>query len=280
MWCPGAGVAVQPQPLRHHRLFGVDTHHGATDIAVAQRHRQQAALLPAAHAGSRGKSGVAVLRGTGRGPLARCPRHGQPFRLVGVQQPRTGLAAQHGGELPGEVVRVLDTGVGAERPGRRHLMGGVPGEEDSVPAVPFGDPLRGVPRGLPGDLHVDVRCTGRPADVLRAPLVGEVLQRLAPFGLPRRVEHPLLLVVHRQQSTVRRGVGQVAHDETPVAHHVGELPRAEGDAHVVEQVAGSRLTDPQLLPDGAARAVGRDQVVRTDADVLTGLPVLQRGVHP
>jgi hypothetical protein len=62
-----------------------------------------------------------------------------------------------------------------------------------------------------------------------------------------------------------------------VAHDLGEPAGAEGQADVVEQVAGAALADAELLADGAARAVGGDEVVRADGDVLTGLTALRHG---
>ena len=44
--------------------------------------------------------------------------------VVAVEQPRVGPAAQHEGQLPGEVVRVLHAGVQAEAAGRRKAVGG------------------------------------------------------------------------------------------------------------------------------------------------------------
>ncbi len=153
-------------------------------------------------------------------------------------------------------------------------MGGVTGQEDPADRVPLGDPLGGVPRGLPGDLDVQVGGADGPADVLHAALVGEVLQRLAPVRVPGRVEDPPLAVVDRQQGAVGIGLGQIAHDESPVADHVGQHLGPEGDAHVVEQVPGAALADPERLPHGAARPVGGDEVVRAHRAVLPGLPVL------
>lgn len=97
---------------------------------------------------------------------------------------------------------------------------------------------------------------------------------LAAVRVPRRVEDPPLGVVDGQQGPVGVGLRQVAHDETPVADHVGEHLGPEGDAHVVEQVPGAALADPEGLPYRAARPVGRDEVVRAHRAVLPGLPVL------
>ncbi|GAA3069569.1 hypothetical protein GCM10020254_11670 [Streptomyces goshikiensis] len=93
------------------------------------------------------------------------------------------------------------------------------------------------------------------------------------------MEDPLAGVVHGQQRPVRTRAHQVADDEAEVAELFDEPFGAEGDAHVVEQLAVARLGDPQGFADGAARAVRRDDVVRPDGEVLAGLPVLDQGGH-
>ncbi len=159
-------------------------------------------------------------------------------------------------------------------------MGRVPGQEHPTGRIPLRHPFGRVPGRLAADLHVQVGYADRVADLIHAPLVGEVLQRLALIRVPRRVEDPLGLVVHRQQRPVRTRARQVADDEAQVAQHLDELLRAEGDAHVVEELAIARLGDPQLFPDGAARSVRGDQEVGAHRDVLARLPVLHHGVHP
>ncbi len=155
----------------------------------------------------------------------------------------------------------------------------VVGQEHPPRSVPLGDPLGRVPGRTTGDGDVQVRHAHRATDVLGAPLVGELLERLAVFGVPGSVEHPVLAVVHRQQRPVGVGAGEVADDEAAVADHVGEAAGGEGDADVVEQVAGAVVADAELLPDRAAGAVRGDQVVRPDGGVLAGLPALDQRRH-
>ena len=47
------------------------------------------------------------------------------FRVVGFEQRDRRFPLQDQGKLPGEVVAVLDAGIGAARAERRHLVGGV-----------------------------------------------------------------------------------------------------------------------------------------------------------
>src|SRR5690606_30247369 len=142
-----------------------------------------------------------TVGGTGGGGLG----DGAAFGVVGVQQGGAGPAVVDGGDLPGEVVGVLDAGVGAEGTGGGHLVGRVAGEEDAVGAVGQGDALGGVPGDPAGDRHVQAGVADGAADVVGAAAVGEVLQGLAPPGLPGKVEDPLLAVVDRQQRAVGTG---------------------------------------------------------------------------
>lgn len=156
-------------------------------------------------------------------------------------------------------------------------MGRVAGQQDAAGAVAAGDALGCVPGGPAGDLDVQVGVADRAADVGGAALVGEILDGFALFGVPGGVEDPVLPVVDGQQGAVGVLLRQVADDEAAVAHDVGETTGAEGDADVVEEVAGSALADAELLADGAAGPVGGDQVVRPDGGVLSGLPALHDG---
>jgi hypothetical protein len=64
---------------------------------------------------------------------------GPPLLVVGVQQPRPGRALDHGGEFPGQVVGVLDAGVGAQAPGRRPGIRGVSDQEHPAGSIAVGD---------------------------------------------------------------------------------------------------------------------------------------------
>jgi hypothetical protein len=63
-----------------------------------------------------------------------------PFRVVGVQQGVIGDAAEHGGELPGQVGGIPDAGVVALALPDRHQVRGVPGDQHVTLAERPGDP--------------------------------------------------------------------------------------------------------------------------------------------
>ena len=98
--------------------------------------------------------------------------------VVGREQAGTGLAAQDGRELPGQVVGVVDAGVAAEAAGRGHHVGRVAREE----GPPLLEPLGPVGHRAPAldvlDLHVDVRIAERAPHVLDAARLARVLPGL------------------------------------------------------------------------------------------------------
>src|SRR5438067_524010 len=74
-----------------------------------------------------------------RDEVGRARRMGDVFvrrlralALIGPEQRTVRVAAQHGGELPGEVLRVLHARIGAARAERRDLVGGVAGEDHAA----------------------------------------------------------------------------------------------------------------------------------------------------
>ncbi|GAB1331830.1 hypothetical protein ACE1SV_61690 [Streptomyces sennicomposti] len=116
-----------------------------------------------------------------------------------------GVAMMHRGKFPGEVVGVLDAGVGAEPAGGRDLVGAVPDQEDPSRGEAIGDRLRGVPGQNAVDLDRQPVQPRRPADVRDDPLGAEVLGVLAPIGVEGDLEDPGALPVYRQQRPWARG---------------------------------------------------------------------------
>src|ERR1700733_8138063 len=56
---------------------------------------------------------VSLVIGAGKDLLMAQPGDGPPFGVVGVEQSGGSLSAEYGRQLPGQVVRVFDSGVGA-----------------------------------------------------------------------------------------------------------------------------------------------------------------------
>ena len=85
---------------------------------------------------------VAHLVEIGDAVLEVDARHRPALRLVGVEEVRAGLVAEHRGELPGEIVRVLHAGIEAEPAGRREAVRGIAGEEEAALPVARRPPPR------------------------------------------------------------------------------------------------------------------------------------------
>jgi hypothetical protein len=120
---------------------------------------------------------------TGR-PAAAPPAGRRPARRPGSSRP--GLPIQDGGQLPGQVVGVLDAGAAPEPAGRGDDAGRVPDQEHLPGPVAVGQLGAMVNpstfRFGAGDLRVEpdlqVGQAGGGADQLGDPLVGEALQRV------------------------------------------------------------------------------------------------------
>ena len=76
-------------------------------------------------AAARRRLHVAVAMPVAEREIRVAVRHRPPLDVVGVQQLVVGPAAQHVGQLPGQVVRVLHAAVQAEAAGRREPMCGI-----------------------------------------------------------------------------------------------------------------------------------------------------------
>ena len=96
--------------------------------------------------------------------------------MVAVEQRVVGVAAQHGRDLPGQVVNVLHPGVEAEAAGRRHLVRGVAGQENVADAIAVGDDGRGFPRADAEHRDREVRHADAFPDQLGAEFRREILR--------------------------------------------------------------------------------------------------------
>ncbi len=273
------------------RLAGIDVHPAVVDKVGIGDHRVRAVevelhvrvgnggldpLRPQVRVGAGDVAVVGLLHGLHSGGLA--------LLVIGVEEPRAGLAAQHIGQLPGQVVGVLDARVAAEAAGGGHGVGRVSGDEDAAPL----EGLRGAADCDPARhvLHPDVepRLSDRVADqlsgafgrdpvggVARGRIVdvahGEDHQEAAHPGLFEPEEAPDLRVVDVDDP-------QVAAAERPRA--VG--PEVDGDA--VRQHRRTAHRDPEPLADRAAVAVAGDHVAGADPRLGLAVDVAQHRGDP
>ncbi len=198
----------------------------------------------------------------------------QPLRLplggVGVQQRRAGLALEHGRQLPGQVLRVLHTGVHAQSRGRRVAVHRVADQEDPALRVLVGDRTLHRPVADAQDLHRHVADPQQFPDLGRDRLLVEVG---VVGGQEREMEGPLLGVLaprrahlhHVAAGRVRPGLRiDEMRDQHIVFPPRGQI-RLQVRGDDVEQVVGADHRGADHLADGLA-AVGADEVIGGDGE--------------
>ena len=86
-----------------------------------------------------------------------------PLEVIACKQIGSGVTVEDEGELPGEIVRIMDSGIAAKAAVRRHYVGGVASDEHpphTIAARHVGDRA---PAGDAVDLYRDVRRADRGA---------------------------------------------------------------------------------------------------------------------
>jgi hypothetical protein len=207
----------------------------------------------------------------GQGLFHDQPPDPVPLVVVAVQQPRSGLPVQDRGQLPGQVVGVLDAGAAPQPAGRGDDAGRVPDQEHPTGPVAAGqvgadgEPqhLQVGARDLWAQPDLQVGQAGGGPDQLGDPLVGEVLQRVL-VGPVAGAEHPVQPgVVVGHEDGARAGSFQVGDRHRPAPQgrvQVGVDQGRDG----VEQGAGAVGGEAEALADRAVGPVGGDQVVGPD----------------
>ncbi len=198
--------------------------------------------------------------------------------VVAVQQCRTGRAGEHRGQFPGQVVHVLDGGVGPGRGHRRHHVRRVADQEDPPLGEPVGHVHAGLPRHHADDLHGQVGHADDGAQQFDPPLRFEVLGEPTVHNGVAGGEQPPVGAVDRHEAAGGDRVVDRAQVELPAAHQVGQVG-AEVHVEVVGQAAEPAARNAERLPDRTARAVSGDHVVGPHRVPLAAGPVHDRGGH-
>ncbi len=206
--------------------------------------------------------------------------HGRALGVVAVQQAGAGLAGEHRGELPGQVVAVLHGGVATHAAGGWGDLGRVTGQEDATDPEGVGDPGRHLPGLHAPDDRLQLGRVGGDPNQLDQPPLGELLGRLAAFRVVLHGEDmPAAGLVGGAQHPGERGVLQVEQGDLVGLDQFGQVG-LEDHADVVGQRAPAVRGDVQLAPDRAAPAVRGDQVVGPDRAQPAGRPVQHPRGHP
>ncbi len=186
------------------------------------------------------------------------PRHRPALGLVGVEEVEAGFGAKHRGELPGEVVRVLDAGVEAESPGWRKAVRSIAGKEDAALPVTLGH--GGAERPRPHQLDPEVRRhqADRMFDQAPALALGVGLGRLL-----RRVigheQHPFLRQPVGDEHAEGVGIERPVKDAPAVVDQRSEVGGEIDADHVLDDAAV--IADPGEPAHRARCAVAADDVV-------------------
>lgn len=225
---------------------------------------------------------VAGTGGAGPGVVDRevddLARDRAALGLVAVEQGVGGPSADHGGELPGEVVRIADPGVHPVPAGRRDHMGRVARQQHAgfpvgVRELGIHPPGHGVPDG-----HLQVRqAGGLPNQGGQLLMVRQLACLIVLIGIERVLVDPVPVVVHGQEAAAPR-LGEEVRGAGPVGHHLAQRC-LEADAEEVLQAPRALQRDARTGADRARGPVAADQPVRPHRLPVTGGPVLQHRVH-
>ena len=178
------------------------------------------------------------------------------FDVIGLEQRRRRLTAQHAIELPGQIFRVLKAGIGAPRAERRDLMCSIAGEDDAAVDEAVHAPALELVERNPFELELVVTqhaCDPRPH------IVGLLLDRGIGIAAELQVDAPdvvRLLVQQRRTSGVERRI-----EPEPALGRECRRHLDVGDQELVlEHLAGKFRTNHP--PQGRARAVAGNDVSR------------------
>ena len=202
--------------------------------------------------------------------------HRGPLGRVRVQQLRTGLAVQDRGQLPGQVVAVLDRGVRPQSVRRRVLVDRVAGAEHPA-AVQGGRVLLVVaPQRRSGDLDLELGVTDQVADDVASGVLGHFRWRLGDVEAPDdeplvpRPDHP-----HEagpDAADVGAGLDDPVEDGRPVPAQLLQVG-LERDVHGPGDVHAPFQWQVEVGGHHRAGAVGPDQVPGADRVLDSQQPV-------
>ncbi len=217
------------------------------------------------------------------GPLHDLAGDRRPLGVVGLQQRRRGEPGQHVVQLPGQVVGVLDRGVGAEPVGRRVPVDRVADAEDPPVREGRGEVMVHRPRQPGGDPHLEV--VG--ADQLHGQLAGELVGDLGwpGRGLVAPHEHPLVPRLdhpqHAQPHALLLGarLHHPVQDRRPVLDEAAQVG-LEDDVQRPAHRARALEREVQVGRDLAPGTVRADHVLRADRVGRAGEAVQDLGGHP
>jgi hypothetical protein len=254
--------------------------HGVGVIAIAELHRR---LADDRHEVLRAKARIEPQDVPRVGLLDRELPHRAALDVVGREEPRTGLAAQHGRQLPGQVVGIVHAAITAEAAGRRHDVGRVARQEHASLPKALGPVRHRAPALHALDLDGQVRCAEGAANVLDAALLAHVLARARaaePGLVDRRVDDQEARVAREREAeeALQARVEHVDHAEVAVAEQRVDVG-AEVDRDAVGKRPVTHHGDPQLLTRRTLGTIGGDRVASPHASLGASVACAQMHGH-
>src|SRR5258708_21022108 len=189
--------------------------------------------------------------------------------VVAIEKRLVRRAAEWRGDLPRQIVNVLEAGVETEAAGRRHLMGGVSGQENRAVAEAVGNNGGSLPGTDAQHRYRQLRNADSLPDQRRATLRREILRPVTVLARAVDQEAPAVRAVDGQECTpqfplldkVERGPAMF-----------GPLPEvgAEQDVDAVVYLLFPYHSHAQRAADAALRALRGDEIARGKWPLLAG----------
>ncbi len=218
--------------------------------------------------GMRALRPVGVVGHAGMADIAHA--HRMALDLVGIHEASAAPARQHGGELPGQIDRIAETGIEPEPGGRMIEMGGVAGEKDPLRPVAVGHHVAGAPAA---DREHLVR--HRLADHLLEQAVG--IHRLGRIEIRLAADPETVQLATVQDHQIAPQPGRLDEaDQRGLAHGM-VLPQARRpheDAQVVSHIGRAAHADAQGPADRAVPAAAVDDILGHDLDALVARQII------
>ena len=202
--------------------------------------------------------------------------------VVAVEQALAGLPVQHQRELPGQVVGVLDRGVGAQAVARRVPVDGVAHAEHAALAVAGGVHLVVAPQRRRADRDRDRVVADQAVDDPRRGLVVELGRQFVDVVAPD--DQPLVPRAHHAHEAhadaadVRAGLQHPVQDARAVLDERREVG-VEDDVHRAGDVHLALERQPDVGGHLRAPAVGADHVLGADLVGVAGQAVAHGHGH-
>ena len=199
--------------------------------------------------------------------------HRAALVLIGIEERRACIAAEHEGEFPGQIMRVRDTRAHPKSAGRRHDVCGIPGEEYPPLLETIREARGDLPREDAEDFDREIGHADGGAHQCTTALGGEIVRALAPLRVIGEVKHPAATIADTDEHTGRLRGTDLAECERMVADEGSQVRLEEHIDEWVGQRSRSARRDAEEAAHGTLGAVGSDHIGGVDGISLAAPPM-------